>query len=205
MDVKYEALKLLKQLFTKQNFADAKLNDGTIVSAEAFEPGQDLFIIDEAGEKLPAPDGEHTLEDGTKIMVEGGKIKELIKQEVEDGIKEDVEIKEDMAIEVEVEPYVEEVPEKEDEVAMLKAMCEEMMAKINSIEEEMGKMKMSSDETNKTIADAVVELSENFSKLPAGDKLDVNPSDFESKFSKISKSTKKQDIHEWIAKNKNKS
>jgi hypothetical protein len=202
MDVKYEALKLLKQLFTKQNFADAKLSDGTIVSAEAFEPGQDLFIIDEAGEKLPAPDGEHTLEDGTKVMVEGGKIKELIKQEMEDGIKEDVEIKEDMAIEVEIEPYVEEVPEKKDEIAMLKTMCEEMMAKINSIEEEMGKMKMSSDDANKTIADAVVELSENFSKIPGGDKLDVKPSDFESKFSKISKSPKKQDIHEWIAKNK---
>lgn len=202
MDVKYEALKLLKQLFTKQNFADAKLSDGTIVSAEAFEPGQDLFIIDEAGEKLPAPDGEHTLEDGTKVMIEGGKIKELIKQEMEDGIKEDVEIKEDMAVEIEVEPYVEEVPEKEDEIAMLRAMCEEMMAKINSMEEEMSKMKMSSDEANKTIADAVVELSENFSKLPAGDKLDVKPTDFESKFSKISKSVKKQDIHEWIAKNK---
>lgn len=202
MDVKYEALKLLKQLFTKQNFADAKLNDGTIVSAEAFEPGQDLFIIDELGERIPAPDGEHTLEDGTKVMVEGGKIKELVKQEVEDGIKEDVEIKEDMAVEVEVEPYIEEVPEKESEIAMLKTMCEEMMAKINSLEEEMGKMKMSSDEANKTIADAVVELSENFSKLPAGEKLDVKPSDYESKFSKISKEAKKMDIHEWIAKNK---
>ena len=135
-------------------------------------------------------------------MVEGGKIKELVKQEVEDGIKEDVEIKEDMAVEVEVEPYIEEVPEKENEIAMLKTMCEEMMAKINSLEEEMGKMKMSSDEANKTIADAVVELSENFSKLPAGEKLDVKPSDFESKFSKISKEGKKMDIHEWIAKNK---
>jgi len=202
MDVKYEALKLLKQLFTKSNFADAKLTDGTIVSAEAFEPGQDLFILDEAGEKTPAPDGEHTLEDGSKVVVKDGKIESITKSEVEDGIEEEVQITEEMAIEVEVEPYVEEVPEKKDEIAMLKTMCEEMMAKINSIEEEMGKMKMSSDEANKTIAEAVVELSENFSKLPAGEKLDVKPTDFESKFSKISKSPKKQDIHEWIAKNK---
>jgi hypothetical protein len=199
MDVKYEALKLLKQLFTKSNFADAKLNDGTIVSAEAFEPGQDLFIIDEAGERIVAPDGEHTLEDGTKVIVKEGKIAELIKLETE---KEEEIKEEEMAVEVEVEPYVEEVPEKEDEIKILKAMVDELMGKVTAIEEEMGKIKMSSDEANRTIADAVVELSENFSKLPAGEKLDVKPSDYESKFSKISKISKKENIHEWIAKNK---
>lgn len=202
MDVKMEALKLLKQLFTKQTFADAKLTDGTIVSAEAFEPGQDLFIIDEAGEKLVAPDGEHTLEDGTKVIVKEGKIAELIKLETEDGVEEKVDITEDMAVEVEIEPYVEEVPEKEDEIKILKAMVDELMGKVVAIEEEMGKMKMSSQEADKTIADAVVELSENFSKIPAGEKLDVKPSDYESKFSKISKVAKKQDIHEWLSKNK---
>ena len=107
-----------------------------------------------------------------------------------------------MAVEIEVEPYIEEVPEKEDEIKILKTMVEDLMGKMKMMEEEMGKMKMSSDEANKTIADAVVELSENFSKLPAGEKLDVKPSDFESKFSKISKEGKKMDIHEWIAKNK---
>lgn len=202
MDVKIEALKLLKQLFTKQVFADAKLTDGTIVSAEAFEPGQDLFIIDEAGERLVAPDGEHTLEDGTKVLVEGGKIKELVKKEMEDGVEEEVEIKEDLAVEIEVEPYVEEVPEKEDEIKILKAMVDELMGKMKMMEEEMGKMKMSSEEADKTIADAVVELSENFSKLPAGEKLDVKPQDFESKFSKISKKHKKESVIDWLQKNK---
>lgn len=196
MDVKIEALKLLKQLFTKQVFADAKLTDGTIVSAEAFEPGQDLFIVDEAGERLVAPDGEHTLEDGTKVIVEGGKIKELVKKE------EEVEIKEDLAVEVEVEPNIDEVPEKEDEIKILKAMVDELMGKVSSIEEEMGKMKMANEEADKTIADAVVELSENFSKLPAGEKLDVKPSDFESKFSKITKKHKKESVIDWLQKNK---
>lgn len=196
MDVKIEALKLLKQLFTKQVFADAKLTDGTIVSAEAFEPGQDLFIVDESGERLVAPDGEHTLEDGTKVIVEGGKIKELVKKE------EEVEIKEDLAVEVEVEPNIDEVPEKEDEIKILKAMVDELMGKVSSIEEEMGKMKMANEEADKTIADAVVELSENFSKLPAGEKLDVKPSDFESKFSKITKKHKKESVIDWLQKNK---
>lgn len=202
MDVKMEALKLLKQLFTKTNFADAKLQDGTIVSAEAFEPGQDLFIIDEAGNRIPAPDGEHILEDGTCVYVTGGKIDRLEKLEKEDGIEEKVTITEDLSIETDLEPYVEEVDEEENQIAMLRTMCEEMMGKINSMEQEMAKMKMSSDESNQVIADSIVELSDNFSKIPGGEKLDVKPSDFESKFSKISKLGKKQSIHEWIANNK---
>lgn len=202
MDVKMEALKLLKQLFTKTNFADAKLQDGTIVSAEAFEPGQDLFIIDEAGNRIPAPDGEHILEDGTCVYVTGGKIDRLEKLETEDGIEEKVTITEDLSIETDLEPYVDEVDEEENQIAMLRTMCEEMMGKINSMEQEMAKMKMSSDESNQVIADSIVELSDNFSKIPGGEKLDVKPSDFESKFSKISKVGKKQSIHEWIANNK---
>jgi hypothetical protein len=202
MDVKMEALKLLKQLFTKTNFADAKLQDGTIVSAEAFEPGQDLFIIDEAGNRIPAPDGEHILEDGTCVYVTGGKIDRLEKVETEDGINEKVVITEDLSIETDLEPYVDEVDEEENQIAMLRTMCEEMMGKINSMEQEMAKMKMSSDESNQVIADSIVELSDNFSKIPGGEKLDVKPIDFESKFSKISKLGKKQSIHEWIASNK---
>lgn len=202
MDVKMEALKLLKQLFTKTNFADAKLQDGTIVSAEAFEPGQDLFIIDEAGNRIPAPDGEHTLEDGSKVVTKDGKIESITKSEVEDGIEEEVKITEELSIETDLEPYVEEVDEEESQIAMLKTMCEEMMGKINSMEQEMAKMKMSSDESNQVIAESIVELSENFSKIPGGEKLDVNPTEVESRFSKISKVGKKQSIHEWIANNK---
>jgi hypothetical protein len=199
MDIKYEALKVLKQLFTKQSFADAKLADGTIVSAETFEPGQDLFILDEAGERIPAPEGEHTLEDGSKVIVKDGKIESITK--VEDSGAE-INIEEQMAVEVEVEPYVEEVPEKEKEIAILKGMIEEMMEKMKVMEEEMGKMKMSSDQMNKTIADSIIELSENFSKIPAAEKLDVNPQDYSSKFEKVSKGSKRQDILDWIQKNK---
>ncbi len=204
MDVKYEALKLLKQLFTKQTFADAKLVDGTIVSADAFEPGQDLFILDEAGERVAAPDGEHTLEDGTKVVVKDGKIEAIVKSEDSEAeIDEQVDIQEeDMAIEVEVEPYIEEVPDKEKEITILKQMVDELMEKVKVMEEEMGKMKMSSNETSKTIADAVVELSENFSKIPGAEKLDVVPGEYQSKFEKISKIGKKESIHDWLTKNK---
>jgi hypothetical protein len=202
MDFKYEALNLLKTLFTKQVFKDAKLQDGTIVSAEAFEPGQELMIIDEAGNKTPAPDGEHILEDGTCVYVTGGKIDRLEKLETEDGIEEEVTI-EELAIDTaDIAPLVEEVPEAEDEIAMLRTMCEEMMNKIGVMEEEMSKMKMSKQETDEVLKNGIIELSENFSKIPGSEKTTITPTgDFESKFNKITKVGKKDSIIDWISKN----
>jgi hypothetical protein len=201
MDFKYEALNLLKTLFTKQVFKDAKLQDGTIVSAEAFEPGQELMIIDEAGNKTPAPDGEHILEDGTCVYVTGGKIDRLEKPEMEDGIEEEVTI-EEMAIDTaDIAPLVEEV-ETEDEMAYLRTMCEEMMNKIGVMEEEMSKMKMSKQETDEMFKNGIIELSENFSKIPGSEKTTITPGDFESKFTKVSKVGKKDSILDWITKNK---
>jgi hypothetical protein len=201
MDFKYEALNLLKTLFTKQVFKDAKLQDGTIVSAEAFEPGQELMIIDEAGNKTPAPDGEHYLEDGTCVYVSGGKIDKLEKPEMEDGIEEEVTIEEMSIDTTEIEPLVEEV-ETEDEMAYLRTMMEECMARMGVIEEEMTKMKMSKQETDEIFKNGIIELSDNFSKIPGSEKTTITPAgDFESKFTKVSKVGKKDSIVDWITKN----
>jgi hypothetical protein len=195
MDFKYEALNLLKTLFTKQVFKDAKLQDGTIVSAEAFEPGQELMIIDEAGNRTAAPDGEHILEDGTCVYVTGGLI-DRVEAAVAEAVAEDLAI--DTA---DIAPLVEEV-ETEDEMAMLKTMCEEMMNKIGIMEEEMAKMKMSKQETDEIFKNGIIELSDNFSKIPGSEKTTITPGDFESKFTKVSKVGKKDSIIDWMAKNK---
>ena len=68
---------------TEQTFIDAKLMDGTIVRYESLEVGMPLMVIDEAGNELPAPDGEHELEDGTKVKVESGIITEVASKEEE--------------------------------------------------------------------------------------------------------------------------
>ena len=68
---------------TEQTFIDAKLVDGTIVRYEKLEVGQTLFVIDEAGNELPAPDGDHELEDGTKVTVESGIITEVASKDEE--------------------------------------------------------------------------------------------------------------------------
>jgi hypothetical protein len=68
--------------------ATMMLKDGvTILEAEAFEPEQAVFIVAENGDKVPAPIGEHELEDGRILVItEEGKIaeiKEVMAEEVE--------------------------------------------------------------------------------------------------------------------------
>ena len=173
-----EIIGAYKQLFTKIEFADAKLKDGTIVSAEAFEPGQDLFIIDEAGSRIPAPDGEHTLEDGSKVIVKDGKIESLTKLETEDGIEEDVKIEENMAEEGETPAEVEiETPEDETEVEdgsleELKQIIIDLVNRVNSMEMVLNQYNMNTD---KKIEDAVEKVKESFSKIPGGSKIAPKP------------------------------
>jgi len=68
--------------------ATMMLKDGvTILEAEAFEPEQAVFIVAENGDKVPAPVGEHELEDGRILVItqEGiiAEIKEVMAEEVE--------------------------------------------------------------------------------------------------------------------------
>lgn len=54
-----------------EEMASATLVDGTKVEAEGdFEVGKPLFVITEAGEKVPAPEGEHTTDSGIVVVVD---------------------------------------------------------------------------------------------------------------------------------------
>ena len=68
---------------TNETFVDAKLMDGTIVRYEKLEVGMPLMVIDEAGNELPAPNGEHELEGGIMVKVEDGIIIEVATKEEE--------------------------------------------------------------------------------------------------------------------------
>lgn len=57
--------------------AQAVLDNGTIIhtDAESFEEGADVFIINEEGERIPLPEGDYKMQDGTSLVVlEGGKV-----------------------------------------------------------------------------------------------------------------------------------
>ena len=78
----------INELFTKFNLslstvekielmAEATLENGTIIftDAEGFEDGAEVYIVNEEGEKIPLPDGDYTLEDGTTLTIsDSGKI-----------------------------------------------------------------------------------------------------------------------------------
>lgn len=68
-ETKEETLATDKVEETKVELATAQLENGTTVEAEAFEAGNEIFIVTE-DEKVALPVGEYTLEDGNKLTIE---------------------------------------------------------------------------------------------------------------------------------------
>ena len=69
---------------TKVELATMQLENGTTVEAEAFEAGNEIFIVTE-DEKVALPVGEYTLEDGLKLTIkEEGIIASIGEAEVEE-------------------------------------------------------------------------------------------------------------------------
>ena len=67
----------LLNLQDEVNLASMKLENGTTIEAEAFEPNQEVFIVTE-DERIALPVGEYELEDGRILVVaEEGVIAEM--------------------------------------------------------------------------------------------------------------------------------
>jgi hypothetical protein len=118
--------------------AQAKLDNGTVLEAEAFEAGQPIFIVSEE-DRIAVPVGEYLMEDGRVLVVteEGvvGEIKEAAAEETPE-------------VEVEVEAAMD--PSVEDKIKeLVMPLIEEMKAELSAMKEEMGaykkKQEMSSD------------------------------------------------------------
>mgnify|MGYP000164292848 CR=1 FL=1 len=100
----------------------AKLVDGTQVEIE----DDDIFVLTEDGERLPAPVGSHELESGEVVIVEDeGKVKEIVKPEAD--VEVEVDAKKDdkeMDFASEIENLKKEMAEIKEE--MMKPKDEEM-------------------------------------------------------------------------------
>jgi hypothetical protein len=125
--------------------AESVLEDGvTKVEADSFEAGSKLFVVSESGEKAPAPEGNHTLEDGTKVTVDAnGTISEVIKPEPK--------------VEVEIEAAAEEVPAGEEPAG------EPTKSESEIVKEEMKKMIMQCMEAIEEVAKEVAVVKEEMS------------------------------------------
>lgn len=126
-----------------------KLENGTVLEAESFEPNQEVFIVT-ADERVPLPIGEYILEDKRILVVaEEGIISEIKEMEAEPTEEEEAPVAEP---ELEAEPST---PKK-----IVKSISEEMFfAEIEKLRSEIAELKLSKQE-EKPVEDITVELAE---------------------------------------------
>lgn len=139
--------------------AQANLENGTVIEAESFEAGQEIFIVTE-DEKVALPVGEYRLEDGQVLVVE------------EEGIIASIGAQEEE--EVEAEEVAEELAEEEEmgyatkeELAEVKSMIEEIKAMIEKKEEMSAEV-----QAEEAVEEIVEEVKEELSQV---EKVKHNP------------------------------
>ncbi|MDA9970747.1 hypothetical protein N9E56_02830 [Flavobacteriaceae bacterium] len=131
-----EQIKNVLNLNEEVKLEQMKLDNGTVIEADSFESGVEVFIVTE-DEKVALPIGEYSLEDGKLLVVtEEGVISEIkeTEEEVEETEEEEIEVE---AAEEEVEFATKE------ELAEVKSMIEEIKAMLEpkeDLSEEVGNL-----------------------------------------------------------------
>ena len=139
-----------------------KLENGTVIEAESFEPNQEVFIVNEE-ERVPMPIGEYIMEDGKILVV------------AEEGII--LEIKEAEMPTEEAPPEEAAEPELEAEAApspkkIVKSVSEEMFfAEIEKLRGEIAELKLAKEEPKEEIKE--VEMSEDVKPIVASPEVKV--------------------------------
>jgi len=147
------------------------LENGTVIEADSFEAGSEVFIITE-DEKVALPIGEYQLEDGRMlVVVEEGLISEM-KEAGEEEVEEEVEEVEAQEEEKEEMGYAtkEELQEVKDMIEEIKAMLE---PKEEMSSEDLGNLiteELSKHELNEVPKEVQEELNE-----PSAEPIMANP------------------------------
>jgi len=144
------------ELSEEVKLAQATLENGTIIEAEEFAEGKEVFIVTE-DERVALPIGSYKLEDGQELIIEEEGIIKSIGEAVE-------EAPEEAPAEEEVEAAEEEMSyaTKED-LAEVKSMIDEIKAMIEKKDE------LSVEETVENIVEEVKE------ELSSVEKVNHNP------------------------------
>ena len=133
----------LEESQEKVELAQAKLDNGTVLEAEAFEAGNEIFIVTE-DEKVAVPVGEYQMEDGQILVVsEEGIIGEIKSAEAEEEVEAEEEEKEEEIIEAQ---YVSK-EEFESAVEEIKGMINELKDKKQEMAEVEEQVKQELSET----------------------------------------------------------
>ena len=134
--------------------AQAKLENGTVLEAEAFEAGNEIFILTD-DEKVAVPVGEYQMEDGQILVVsEEGLIGEIKSAEQEEEVEASDEVEEQLEEEVEAKYATKE------ELAEVKSLVEEIKTMIENKEE---------------MSEVEEQVKEELSETPATEAITHNP------------------------------
>lgn len=171
-------IKDVLNLSEEVKFEQQALENGTVLEAEAFEAGNEVFIVTE-DEKVAVPVGEYELEDGKILVVsEEGLIAEIKEAGEEETPEEEVEAKEDVVLEEEEKEEMGYATKEE--LAEVKSMVEEIKAMLEPKED------LSADELGNLVTEELckhekVELSEVPEEVqaelnePAAEPIKANP------------------------------
>jgi len=139
-----EKIKDVLNLNEEVKLEQTKLENGTVIEAESFEEGKEVFIVSDE-EKIAMPVGEYILEDTRLLVVE------------EEGVIADVREVSDEAPAKETE----EGEEVEEELAEEDDLIRDMMGRIQNLEDAIADIKSKES------------LKEELSAIEAGNKLTV--------------------------------
>jgi hypothetical protein len=134
-----------------------KLMDGvTVLEADMFEAGNEIFVVTEDEQKIPVPVGEYEMEDGRMLIV------------VEEGIISEIKEKVEEEEAPEVEEPIEEEAKKEQEMETAKSapkkvvestIKESFFSEIEALKKENEMLKAELSKSNE-VKENEVELSE---------------------------------------------
>ena len=162
---------IVENIQEKVELATAKLDNGTVLEAEAFEAGNEIFIVTE-DDKVALPVGDYTMEDGKMLVV------------AEEGIIAEIKDLEEAPAEVEAEEELGYVTKEE--LAEVVSMIEEIKAMIEKKEE------MSEEKEVELSEELPEEVKEELSE-PAAEPIAHNPeqknNNFNVKFAQNRKQT----------------
>lgn len=129
--------------------AQLKLENGTVLEAEAFESGNEIFILTE-DEKVAVPQGEYLMEDGRTLVVK------------EEGVIEEIKAQEEVE---------EEAPAEEEEVEAQYVSKEEFESAVEEIKGMINELKEKKEE----MAEVEEQVKQELSETPATEPIAHNP------------------------------
>lgn len=170
----------------KVEFAQMKLENGIVLEAEAFESGENVFLIGEEDQKVAAPVGEHKLEDGRMLIIEEEGVIAEIREAVAEA--EEEEVAEEAAQEEMAEEEMAYVSKEEFTAAIdeIKAMIQDMGKDKEEMASESEEVQMNEEATEEVVEEEKVEMSAD--EAPAAKKVTAAPVE------------KKPDMHKFATK-----